>query len=154
MCDFFRVKMLSMCPTPVCIRTHTNDQVRTLKILWSMSRLGGLRKHEKNKNSMHFRINQGWVARLCCSWLSLGKAIRCKKKIHIGTRKCKKQKNKNKNRAGAQVADMQRTRNSTQCQPKQKEIVDIFLKSLKAWSLTDDNTLSITQTHISFMRAS
>ena len=35
---------LSVCPTPVCIRTHTNDHVRTLQ----MSELGGLRKHGKD----------------------------------------------------------------------------------------------------------
>ena len=36
-CEFFRVKkcadLLSVCPTPVCICTHKNDHVHTLKIL-------------------------------------------------------------------------------------------------------------------------
>ena len=38
---------LSECPTPVCFCTHTNEHVRTLKIVLSMSEFGGLRKHEK-----------------------------------------------------------------------------------------------------------
>ena len=38
---------LSVCPAPVCIRTHKNDHVRTIKILLSMSDFGELRKHEK-----------------------------------------------------------------------------------------------------------
>ena len=33
---------LSVCPTPVCIHTHMNDQLRTLKIMKSMSEFGGL----------------------------------------------------------------------------------------------------------------
>ena len=41
-CEIFRVKnvvltRLSVCPTPVCIRTHKIDHVHTLKILWSLS---------------------------------------------------------------------------------------------------------------------
>ena len=43
---------LSVCPTPVCIPTHKNDHVRTLKILWSMSKFGGLRKHEKTQHAL------------------------------------------------------------------------------------------------------
>ena len=36
----------------VCIRTHKNDYVRTLKILQSMSEFGGLHKHEKTQHAL------------------------------------------------------------------------------------------------------
>ena len=39
-----------------------------------MSECGGLWKHKKDPACT--LISQGWVARLCCSWLSLGKATR------------------------------------------------------------------------------
>ena len=44
---------------------------------------------------MHFIIHQGWVARLCCSWLSLGESDRdffYMGEIPIGTEKCTKDK--------------------------------------------------------------
>ena len=55
--EFFRVKKcyadsLSECPTPVCIHTHTNRHVHTLKILLSMSEFGGLRKHKKTQHAL------------------------------------------------------------------------------------------------------
>ena len=48
---------LSVCPTPVCIRTHQNDHVRTLKILQSMSEFGGLRKHENTAHRTKQQID-------------------------------------------------------------------------------------------------
>ena len=42
---------LSVCPTPVCIRTHITDHVCTLKILQSMSEFGGLWKHKNNQHA-------------------------------------------------------------------------------------------------------
>ena len=36
----------------MCIRTHTNDQVRTLKSMQSMSEFGGLGKHETTQHSL------------------------------------------------------------------------------------------------------
>ena len=36
----------------VYIRTHKNDHVRMLKILWSKSEFGGLRKHEKTQHAL------------------------------------------------------------------------------------------------------
>ena len=43
----------SVCPIPrVCIRTHENNHVRTLKILLSMSELGGLLKHEETQHAL------------------------------------------------------------------------------------------------------
>ena len=55
--EFFRVKnvVLTRCRCaqhPVCIRTHNNDHVRTLKILQSMSDFGGLPKHENTQLSL------------------------------------------------------------------------------------------------------
>ena len=38
--------------TPGYIRTHKNDHVRTLKILYSVSEFGGLGKHEKTQNAL------------------------------------------------------------------------------------------------------
>ena len=38
----------SVCPTPMCIRTHKNDHVRTFKI--PVPHVGGLRKHEKSQH--------------------------------------------------------------------------------------------------------
>ena len=43
---------LSVCLTPVCIRTHKNDNVLTLKIMKSMPLFGGLRKHEKIQHAL------------------------------------------------------------------------------------------------------
>ena len=43
-------------PNPlVCIRTHTKDHVRTLKIMSSMSEFGGLWKHENNQHALYPR---------------------------------------------------------------------------------------------------
>ena len=51
-----------VCPTPdVCIRTHENDHVRTLKILKSMSEFGGLHKHEKTQHS----VKRGRIKSAC-----------------------------------------------------------------------------------------
>ena len=50
---------LSVCPTPVCIRKHTIDHVRTLKIMWSMLEFGGLEKHEK---AQHAHVGLGSAA--------------------------------------------------------------------------------------------
>ena len=44
--------LLSVCPTPVCIRTYKNDYVRTRKNLYSMSEVGGLRKHKKTQHAL------------------------------------------------------------------------------------------------------
>ena len=46
------VDSLSVCPTPVCIRTHKNDHIRTLKILYSMSEFDELRKHKKIQQTL------------------------------------------------------------------------------------------------------
>ena len=50
---------LSVCPTPVCIRTHKNDHVRTIKILQSMSEYGGLQKHEKTQHALKNNSSAG-----------------------------------------------------------------------------------------------
>ena len=42
----------SVYPTPVCTRTHKSDHVRTIKILYSMSVFGGLRKRENTQQAM------------------------------------------------------------------------------------------------------
>ena len=53
-CEFFPpsqkcgAESLSVCPTPECIRTRENDHVRKLKILYSISEIGGLWKHQKD----------------------------------------------------------------------------------------------------------
>ena len=58
-CEFFsESKMyfadsLLLYPTPVCTRTHKNDDVRTLKILYSMSEFGGFWKHEKTQHARY-----------------------------------------------------------------------------------------------------
>ena len=44
--------LLLVCPTPVCIRTHNNDHIRTLKIPQSMSEFDGLRKHKKTQHAL------------------------------------------------------------------------------------------------------
>ena len=41
---------LLVCPTPVCIRMHKN--VRTIKMLQSMSQFDGLWKHENNQHAL------------------------------------------------------------------------------------------------------
>ena len=46
---------LSVCPTPMCISTHKNDHVHTLKILWCMSVVGGLQKHEKTQHALYWQ---------------------------------------------------------------------------------------------------
>ena len=57
-----------------------------------MSEFGGLWKHEKAQYQ-HFIIDLGWVARLCYSWLSLGKATEFTMgEIPTGTTKCSKYK--------------------------------------------------------------
>ena len=40
------------CPTTVCIHMHKNDHVGMLKILWSMSEFGGLRKQEDTQHAL------------------------------------------------------------------------------------------------------
>ena len=45
-CEFFRVKNVVLTRPPPVYYTHKNDHVRTLKILYSMSEFGGLRKRE------------------------------------------------------------------------------------------------------------
>ena len=84
---FFRVKNIVLthrrcAQPPVCIRTHKNDQVRTLKILWTMSEFGGFRKHEQTQHALYNYLD--WVARLCCCSLLLWKAtgISHGKKLH------------------------------------------------------------------------
>ena len=52
---------LSVCPTYVCIRTHTENHVRTLKILYSVSELGGLSKHENNQHALVPPITNGHI---------------------------------------------------------------------------------------------
>ena len=49
---------MNMYTTPVCIRTHKNDNVRTIKILYSISEFGGLREHEKTQ---HAPKNNSWA---------------------------------------------------------------------------------------------
>ena len=54
--EFFKVKnvvlTLSVCPTPVCIRTHKNNHVLTLKMHSpTVSEFGGLRKHEQTQHT-------------------------------------------------------------------------------------------------------
>ena len=43
---------LSVYPAHVYVLTHTNDHVRTLKILLSMSEFGGLRKDEDTQHAL------------------------------------------------------------------------------------------------------
>ena len=56
-------------PRVYSTRTHKIDHVRTLKILqsmwWSM---------ETRKDPACTLISYGWVERICCSWLSLGRS--------------------------------------------------------------------------------
>ena len=63
---------------PVCIRTHRNDHVRTLKILQSIAKFGGIQKHE---NFAH-RKNQNWVAPYCGCSLYPGKEARISHALH------------------------------------------------------------------------
>ena len=53
------------------VQSHAFTSVRSLKILSSMSEFGGLRKYWTIQACI-----VGWVARLCRSWLSPGKATR------------------------------------------------------------------------------
>ena len=43
---------LLVCPTPMCICTHKNDHIHMLKILQSMSEIGGLQKHKKTQHAL------------------------------------------------------------------------------------------------------
>ena len=87
---------LSVCPTPVCIRTHKNDHVRTLKILQSTSEFGGLQKHENTarrkkttgykRRTMAARFPRGKVPKFpmhCIETRKLSNLIFCQSGSHI-----------------------------------------------------------------------
>ena len=68
--QFFSAGSLSCVHTPPCAITcihicaHIKDPVVHVRVRWIMETL------------KHPACNEGWVAQLCCSWLSLGKATR------------------------------------------------------------------------------
>ena len=63
-----------------------------------MSEFGGLRKHKKTQHALN---NYCGVARLCCSWLSLGKSDpNFPWEIPIGTTKRKKKNEKEEKNNG------------------------------------------------------
>ena len=72
---------LSVCPTPVCLRTHKNDHVRTLKIPQSMSRVWWI---TGNTNTLHtgYTFLKTWVAPYYDCSLSPEKAARISRAFH------------------------------------------------------------------------